>query len=84
MRAKKQIPAVLEEVNIEFDDYGIHVTTGNQSSNLKWKKIQGVSKKPTMIIILATNQNGFVLTNQVLGTQKESFYEYLISKIKQY
>lgn len=79
-RAKKQIPETSEEVEISFDDYGLHIKTGGKGSKLKWNTIQGVSKKPTMIIIFAAHKNGFVLTNKVLGKQKQAFYDYLVSK----
>ncbi|HHX59879.1 MAG TPA: YcxB family protein [Epulopiscium sp.] len=79
-RAKKQIPEIPQEVEIGFDDHGVHIKTGDQNSKLKWKAIQGVSKKPTMIIIFSTQKHGFVLNNKVLGKEKRACYEYILSK----
>jgi len=81
-RAKKQVGAVPRDMEIGFDDNGIHVKTQNQSSNLKWNTIKGLSKKPSLIVIFSTTKHGFVLTNKVLGKQKKDFYDYVVSKIQ--
>lgn len=80
-RAKKQVAKVSEDMEIGFDDKGVHIKTEKQSSDLKWHTIKRVSKKPTMIVIFSTTTHGFILTNKVLGNQKESVYNYIISKI---
>lgn len=82
MRAKRQITTVTQDIEIGFDDKGIHVKTKNQNSDLKWNKINGISKKPTMIIIFSTTKHGFILTNKVLGKQKAAFYDYVVSKVQ--
>ena len=82
IRVKKQVVTVPRDMEIGFDDRGIHVHTGKQSSDLKWNTIKRISKKPNMIIIFSTTTHGFVLTNRVLGKQKEDFYGYIVSKIK--
>ncbi len=82
VRARKQVSALPKDMEIEFDDAGVHVRTGNQNSHLKWKAIKRVAKKPTMIVVFSTTTHGFLLTNKVLGEQKEEFYAYLVSKIK--
>ena len=79
MRAKKQVGATSHEMEISFDDSGIHVKSQNKKSNVKWSSIKGVSKKLSMIIILSGNKHGFVLTNKVLGKEKEGFYAYIVS-----
>ncbi|MFT9495062.1 YcxB family protein [Anaerosolibacter sp.] len=82
MRAKRQVAAVPHDMEIGFDDQGIHVRTEKQSSDLKWSTIKGVSKKPSMIVIFSTAKHGFVLTNKVLGKEKEAFYNFVVSKIQ--
>ncbi|MEW9124953.1 MAG: YcxB family protein [Thermotaleaceae bacterium] len=82
MRAKRQALAVSQDVELSFDDSGIHINTDKQNSDLKWNTIKGVSKKPSMIVIFSTTKHGFVLTNKVLGKQKEAFYDYVVSRIK--
>lgn len=80
IRARKQA-AYSKEIEIGFDDAGIHVKSGNEYSDLKWKSIKKVSKKPNMIVIFSTTIYGFILTNKILGQQNKEFYNYVISKL---
>lgn len=82
MRGKRQVATVPQDMEIGFDDNGIHVKTENQNSDLKWNSIKGVSKKPSMIVIFTTTKHGFILTNKMLGKQKKAFYDYVVSKIE--
>ena len=81
-RAKRQVASVPEEIEIGFNDKGVHVTSGQQSSYLKWKSIKGISKRPTMVIVFSTQKHGFILTNKVLGKDRDPFYDYVLSKIQ--
>lgn len=82
IRAKKQLPAIMQDIDIAFDDKGIHIKTDNQSSDLKWSKVKSISKKPSMIVIFLQARHGFILNNKVLGNQKEGLYNYVVSKIR--
>lgn len=82
MRAKRQIAAIPNGMEIAFDDNGVHVKTENKTSDIKWNRIKGVSKKPNMIIVFSTDKHGFILTNKVLGKEKEVFYDYVVSRIQ--
>lgn len=81
-KARKQARANTMETKIGFDSKGIHVRVGEESSDTGWEKVKRISKKPTMIIVFSDTVHGFVLTNRVLGKQREEFYEYVSSKIK--
>ena len=80
-RAVRRANAVTRDTKVCFDDSGIHVTYGDESSYMKWETIKRVSKKPTMIIVFSDTTHGFVLTNRVLGSGREAFYEYVASKV---
>lgn len=80
LRARKQA-VYSKEIEIGFDDFGIHVKSENQLSDITWKSIKKISKKPDMIVIFSNTTHGFILTNKVLGNQNKDFYHYLISKI---
>lgn len=82
LRAKKQVGTAPRVVDIEFNDKAIHVKSNNQTSTLKWQSIKGILKKPTMLVVLSTGQEGFILTNKVLGKQKVPFYNYVMSNIE--
>lgn len=81
-RAKKQVETIPEDMEIGFDDKGMHVQASNQLSDIKWKSIVKVIKKTNMIIIYTSMKHGFIITDKMLGSQKEDFYNYLVSKIK--
>lgn len=81
MRAKRHIATVPHDMEIGFDDNGIHIKTKNENSELKWKAIKGVFKKQNMIVILTTNKHGFIIKDDMLGTEKEDFYKYVVSNI---
>ena len=79
-RAKRQAAAA-KEIELSIGETGIHINMGNESSNLEWNTIKKISKKLDMIVIFSTSTHGFILTNKVLGKQKDEFYNYLISKV---
>lgn len=80
IRARKQA-ASSKEIEISFDEAGIHVKSGEENSDLPWRSIKKVSKKPNMVIIFSTAAHGFILTNKILGRQKKDFFNYVISKM---
>lgn len=80
VRAKKQA-AVSKIIEIGFNDTGIHVKTDDKSSDIKWRNIKKIAKKPNIIVIFSTTTRGFILSNRVLGKQKEEFYNYIVSKM---
>lgn len=81
-KARKQAGHMSQDTSIEFDSRGIHVRVGEESSDTGWEKVKRISKKPTMIIVFSDTVHGFILTNRVLGKQREEFYKYVSSRIK--
>jgi hypothetical protein len=81
-KAKKQASLTPYEFEITFEDKGIHIKTEKASSDLKWSAIGGILKKSSLIVVLSSEQHGFILNNKVLGDQKTAFYDYVRSKIK--
>lgn len=81
-KAVRQAASITRDTQISFDDSGIHVTYAGERSDLKWGTIKKVSKKPAMIVIFSDTTHGFVLTNRVLGSEREDFYSYIASKVK--
>lgn len=82
LRARKQARGMPQEVNLAFDDQGIHVSVGDQKSDIEWAAVRGITKKPTLLVIFSSEQYGFVLSNKVLGEQRKEFYSYISSKIE--
>ncbi len=82
LRAKKQAAGFTQDTTVSFSDEGIHIKVGEQFSNIKWAEVRKISKKPTMIIIFSDTTHGFLLTDRVLGGERDAFYEYITSRIK--
>ena len=83
IQAIKQVAGLPEQMTIGFDDQGVHVTTGEGSSDLPWNTIKRILKKPTLIVIFSTATHGFILSNRVLGKQKAQVLTYALSQINQ-
>lgn len=82
LRARRQAAGITQDTTASFGDGGIHIQVGEQFSDIKWSSIKKISRKPTMIIIFSDTTHGFLLTDRVLGADKEAFYGYITSKIK--
>ncbi|MDO5575083.1 MAG: YcxB family protein [bacterium] len=81
-QAKRQVAGLPEQTEIGFDDRGVHVTAGEQHTDIPWNSIRRVMKRPTLIVIFSTATHGFVLSNRVLGKQRASFTAYVLSRMK--
>lgn len=81
-RAQRQA-ATASDIDITFDDTGVHVQSGETNSDIEWKNIKRVSKKPNMIVVFSTTTHGFILTNKVIGKNNKEFYNYISSKMEQ-
>lgn len=80
IRARRQA-AKSKQIDICFNDFGIQVESENKKSQINWKSIKKVSKKPSMIVVFSTTTHGFIVTNKVLGGLRKEFYQYVISKM---
>ncbi len=78
----KQLEDMPRDMELTFNDSGVHVKTGDASEDIKWKKVKNAIKRNNMIVVMSDETHGYMLTNRVLGDKKEEFYEYLCSKIK--
>ena len=80
-RVQEQAKNEMQDTEISFYESGISVSIGEQNSEIKWNKVKGIIKKPTMLILLSGGKYGFIFSNRVLGSEKEEFYQYVNSKI---
>ncbi len=78
----KQLENLPKDMELTFSDKGVLVQTGRESQRLNWKNITNAIRRKNMIIVMSDDRHGYMFTNRVLGAEKESFYEYLCSKIR--
>ena len=81
-KAKKQAAGITQDTQVSIDDNGLYIRVGDDTSQLPWKSVKGISRKPAMIIIFSDTTHGFIFTNRVLGNEKEEFYRYASSKVE--
>ncbi len=67
-RARRQAARITEDTTLSADASGIHIRVGR------------IAKKPTMIILYTDAAHGYVLSNRVLGGEREAFYNYAVSR----
>lgn len=82
LKAKGQVSAMPKGVELAFDEKGLHVTMDTQHENIGWNKLR-VAKQPGMMIVFSDATHGYMLTNRVLGTQKDAFYAFAEARIEQ-
>lgn len=82
LKAKGQVRAMPKGVELAFDEKGLHVTMDTQHENIEWNKLR-VAKQPGMMIVFSDARHGYMLTNRVLGTQKDAFYAFAEARIEQ-
>lgn len=80
-RAMKQVESFPKGMEICFDEKGMHMYSKGQCSDLKWNQMKGISKKKDMLILYTTAHQGLILSNDVLGEQKEALFRDIISKL---
>lgn len=82
LRAGKQAKSMPKDVHLEFDDKGMHVSVGDQKEDIDWDSVAGITKKPTLMVVFSSARHGYLLTNKMLGEQKEDFYKFILSKLE--
>ena len=78
----KQLEDLPKDMELHFNDGGVRVFVGEKSESLAWKRIKNAIKRSNMIVVMSDDSHGYMLTNRVLGDQKEEFYQYICKKIR--
>ena len=79
----KQLEDMPKDMELTFNDRGVLVETQGKSETLRWNRISNAIKRNNMIIVMSDDRHGYMLTNRVLGSEKENFFMYLCNKIKE-
>lgn len=79
-RSRKQAAALPKGMELKFDGQGLHVKTQDAASDIPWSSIKNVVREAHMIVIFSDNVHGYLLTDRMLGGQKQEFYEYVLEK----
>lgn len=82
MRAAKQVQALPQDMVLEIDETGLHITGDNQKSHMPWSRVRGLIKEKGMLILAVDGGRGYMLTDNILGSRKEALISFVESKIK--
>lgn len=82
LQSVKQLENMPRDMELVFNDGGVHVYTGGKSELIRWNKVKNAIKRSDMIVIMSDDSHGYMITNRQLGSSKEEFYEYLCKKIR--
>lgn len=75
LKAKKQAAVSPQGTELAFKEDGIHVTLGGQYELVPWKQVRNIVKEAGMFIVFTDANHGYMLTNRVLGREREKFYQ---------
>lgn len=81
-KSVKQLENLPGRVELMFDDNGVHVDSEGKHEDIKWNRITNAIKQTNMIIVLAEKNYGYMLTNRILGDEKEEFFDFLCKKLR--
>lgn len=77
LRCQKQVEDIPKDLELEFDDFGIRVTTGGAEEKIRWKKVGNIIKQRDMLVIYTDDKHGYILMERTLGDLSEEFLSYL-------
>lgn len=77
LRAGKQLAEMPKDMEISFDEKGVHISSEKSTEDYNWNQIKKIVLDKQMIAIYTGNHQGFMLFNHILGEQKNVFFEYL-------
>lgn len=77
LKAKAQVSVIAQGTQLVFSDDGIHVTLGQQQEHIRWDKVKGVRREANMVIVYTDANHGYMLTNRVLGNEKDAFFRFV-------
>lgn len=75
LKAKAQIRVVPQGTELVFEEDGIHVSLNGQYERIRWKRVRNIVKEAGMLIVYTDANHGYMLTDRVLGNEKEKFYQ---------
>ena len=80
LRAKAQVAGIPKDMELCFDEKGLHVTVGEQKESITWKNIKSVVIERNMVVVRSDARHGYILTNRMLGEKKDEFLGFVQRK----
>lgn len=74
LKARTQAAVAPQGTKLLFTEEGVEVTLDDKREFIHWNRVRGVMKEPNMVIVMTGARSGYMLTNKVLGKDREVFY----------
>lgn len=81
LRSMKELEQLPKQMELWFSDKGIYIQVEEKSDQVSWKKVGRIVKEVNMIMIVLKDGRGYMISDRVLGKDKEDFYRYASSCI---
>ena len=78
-REAKRIPV---DTTVSFDDAGMHIQVKDHRQTILWHDFHYVQKRPKMLLAVPDGQHAYLLTNRILGKDKDALYDFCQERIK--
>ncbi len=77
---KKQLKGRDDEIQLSFRDDGFTIRAQGKSETHPYSDIISFTVRPTLVIIYTGNNQGYILTNRVLGGTRKDFIKFVKEK----
>lgn len=81
LRSVKELEQLPKDMELCFGDAGIYVKVGEKSDHVSWQKVRHIAKEINMIMLVLRDGRGYMVTDRVMGQEKDDFYRYVFSRI---
>lgn len=78
----KQLRGIPKDMELDFDNVGMHISTGGANETIPWKKLARVVIEPNMLILYSDGSHGYILTNRNLREDREEFLAFIKNQTK--
>ena len=77
LKEKQENEGTDSELDLTFNDEGLTIRTQGKSEKHPWKDIISFTVRPTLVIVYTGNNQGYILTNRVLGKTRKDFIAFV-------
>lgn len=81
LRSMKELEQLPKQMELWFSDKGIYIQVEEKSDHVSWNKVGRIMKEVNMVMIVLKDGRGYMISDRVLGKDKEDFCRYAASCI---
>ncbi len=66
---------------VSFDEDGMEIRVQGHVQKIRWKDFQAMMKRGSMLIAIPDGVHAYLLTNRIVGEQKEALYQFVTAHL---